>query len=80
MTPPILSPIVWHMPPPDLYPLVDKLVAGGLPAFLAAAEDAGDSSETIARNLRDAHDITVSGETIRRWRSRARLEAEAVKP
>ena len=76
MTPPIATPIVWHMPPPDLYPLVDKIV-GGLPAFMAAAEEAGDSSETIARKLHATHDITVSGETIRRWRARARSEAVA---
>lgn len=59
------------MPPPDLYPLVDNLVPGGLPKFLADAEAEGQSSETIARNLHGRFDVSVSGETIRRWRKRA---------
>lgn len=71
LTDPTASPIVWHMPPPDLFPLVDKLVPGGLPKFLADAEAAGQSSETIARNLHARFDVSVSGETIRRWRKRA---------
>ena len=59
------------MPAPDLYPLVDRLVPGGLPAFLAAAEAEGQSSEAIARSLHSQYEVTVSGETVRRWRKRA---------
>lgn len=55
----------------DTYPLVDRLVEGGLPAFLNAAREAGDSHETIAFRLRAEHDITVSIETVRKWVLRA---------
>lgn len=61
----------------DTYPLVDRLVHGGLPAFLAAARSAGDSHETIAYRLRTEHDITVTAETVRKWCQRATEEATA---
>lgn len=51
----------------DTYPLVDRIVDGGLQAFLAAARSAGESFETIAFRLRSEHDITVSAETVRKW-------------
>lgn len=58
------------MPPTDTFPLADRLVPGGLAAFLASARAAGDSFETIAYKLRAEHDIPVSSETIRKWCAR----------
>jgi intein-encoded DNA endonuclease-like protein len=63
------------MPPTDTFPLADRLVPGGLTAYLAAARDAGDSYETIAYRLRSEHDITVSAETARKWCNRSESEA-----
>lgn len=63
--------MVWAMAATDTYPLVDRLVDGGLPAFLRAARDRGESHETIAFRLRSEHDITVGSETVRRWCHRA---------
>ncbi|MCB9376759.1 MAG: hypothetical protein H6515_12955 [Microthrixaceae bacterium] len=67
------------MPAPttDTYALVDRLIDGGLPAHLAAARERGESYETIAANLRSGYDVVVSGETVRRWCSRATDTAEA---
>lgn len=58
------------MPATDTYPLVDRIVTGGLPAFLTEAREAGESHETIAYRLRSEHDITVSAETVRKWCAR----------
>lgn len=58
------------MPPTDTFPLADRLVPGGLVAFLNAARDAGDSFETIAFRLRSEHQIQVSAETARKWCAR----------
>lgn len=63
------------MPAPDLYPLVDRLVPGGLASFLSVAAERGDSNETIARLLFTQHDVSVSAETVRRWRTRAAVGA-----
>lgn len=57
----------------DTYQLTDRLIDGGLPAFLAAARSAGESAETIAYRLRSEHEIVVSSETVRRWIIRAAL-------
>lgn len=55
------------MPATDTYPLVDRIVPGGLEKYLADARGAGESYETIAFSLRRDHDITVGAETVRRW-------------
>lgn len=55
----------------DTYPLVDRLIPGGLSAWLAAARERGDSYETIAFRLGAEHDIRVGAETVRRWCARA---------
>lgn len=57
--------------PTDTFPLVDRLIPGGLADWLGTARDAGDSFETIAFRLRSEHDITVSSETVRGWCARA---------
>lgn len=52
----------------DTFPLVDRLVPGGLAAFLAAARaEPKRSHEDIAFDLATEHDIKVSAETVRRW-------------
>lgn len=53
----------------DTFPLVDRLVPGGLADFLQAARDVDDrqSHEDIAIALLTEHDIKVSAETVRRW-------------
>lgn len=68
------------MPRNDSFPLVDRIVPGGLAAYLTAAREADDSYETIAYRLRSEHDIKVSGETARKWCKRvgADPDAEAV--
>lgn len=55
------------MAPTDTFPLVDRLVPGGLTEYLTAARCSGDSFETIAYRLRAEHDIPVSSETARKW-------------
>lgn len=65
----------------DTFPLVDRLIPGGLPKFLLEARAAGESFETIAFRLRSEHDVTVGSETVRRWFPRAEAaiaEAEEV--
>lgn len=54
----------------DIFPLVDRLVPGGLAPMLEVARKAGKSHETIARELANDHDVTVSAETVRRWCAR----------
>lgn len=61
----------------DTFPLVDRIIPGGLPKFLTEARAAGDSFETIAYRLRSEHDVTVGADTVRRWCTRV-SEAEAV--
>jgi hypothetical protein len=51
----------------DTYPLINRLVPGGLDAYLTAARGGGDSHETIAYRLRSEHAIEVSAETVRKW-------------
>lgn len=60
------------MPRNDTFPLVDRIVPGGLAGFLADAREPDEngrrpSFEDIAYRLRDEHDIKVSNETIRKW-------------
>ena len=59
----------------DTFPLVDRLVEGGLAAFLAEARANGDSHETIAFRLRAEHDIAISSETVRKWCIRTEVAA-----
>lgn len=60
----------------DTFPLVDRLVPGGLTDFLAVARGEGQSHETIAFRLRSEHDITVSSETVRQWCKRTGADPE----
>ena len=53
----------------DSFPLVDRLVPGGLTDFLHAARP-DQSFEDIAFTLRTEHDIEVSTETVRKWAKR----------
>ncbi len=64
------------MPATDTFPLIDRLVPGGLAGFLAAARAAGESHETIAFRLRSEHDIPVSSETVRKWCQRTEEPSE----
>ncbi len=52
---------------PNTFLLVDRLVPGGIRAFMAARREQGDSYETIARALETEHQITVTGQTVRMW-------------
>lgn len=51
----------------DTYPLINRIVPGGLDAFLSGARAEGLSHEQIAYRLRSQHDIEISAETIRKW-------------
>lgn len=51
----------------DTFPLIDRLVPGGLAAFLTKARDAGESHEKIAFRLQVEHDVVTSAETVRKW-------------
>lgn len=64
----------------DTFPLIDRLVPGGLKEFLSTARGEGESCESIAYTLRHDHDIVVSTETVRKWCHRVgaeRTEASA---
>lgn len=71
LTCPMIGRMMRPMAATDTYPLVDRLIPGGLPSWLIAARDEGDSFEAIARRLATDHDITVSTETVRKWVARA---------
>jgi hypothetical protein len=58
----------------DTYPLVDRIVPGGLADYLTTARHEGASYESIAFDLRADHDITVSVETVRKWCLRANAD------
>jgi intein-encoded DNA endonuclease-like protein len=62
------------MPQPDLFPIYDRLVDGGLEAYLCKARGKGESFHRISTRLRDEFEISVSVETIRRWCSLAGAE------
>lgn len=47
--------------------LTDRLLDGGLDAWLAEQRDAGHSFTEIAYRLRADHEIIVTGETVRTW-------------
>lgn len=55
------------MPSPSLLPLVDRLIEGGIEAFLTDARQRGESYQAIAARLGDEHRINVTPPTIRAW-------------
>lgn len=55
------------MPPTDTFAIYDRLVPGGLEAFLTAARSEGQSVRQIAARLLAEHDVNVSSETVRTW-------------
>lgn len=63
------------MAPTDTFQLVDRIVPGGLDAFLEAARDEGQSYRTIASRLLAEHDIEITSETIRQWCNRPKADA-----
>lgn len=64
------------MPSTPLYPLVDKALRGALRARLVEARKRGDSFDDIAIALR-AEEVTVSGETVRKWCHELGIEQRA---
>jgi hypothetical protein len=58
------------MPPTDTYPLVDRIIPGGLAAWLEDAKSDGQSPAEMARRLHSEHDLVVSQDTVRRWCTR----------
>lgn len=55
------------MAPTDTSHLVDRIIPGGLDAFLTDARAADQTFADIAYRLRSEHEITVTQETVRRW-------------
>lgn len=55
------------MAPTDTSKLVDRLIPGGLAAYLTEARENGQTFADIAFRLRTEHDIEVTQETVRRW-------------
>lgn len=55
------------MAPTDTSHLVDRIIPGGLDAFLAAARADGQTFANITFRLRTEHEIEVTQETVRRW-------------
>jgi hypothetical protein len=49
-----------------IYPLIDRALGGTLEARLRLLREAGESYDEIAHDLR-GDNITVSGETVRKW-------------
>lgn len=66
----------------DTFPLVDRLVPGGLTDYLRAARTPADkrSHEDIAVELLTEHDIKVSTETVRRWCQRVGADPSPTEP
>lgn len=55
------------MAPTDTSKLVDRLIPGGLSAYLTEARSNGETFADITYRLRSEHDVTVTQETVRRW-------------
>lgn len=55
------------MAPTDTSKLVDRLIPGGLAAYLTEARENGQTFADITFRLRTEHDIEVTQETVRRW-------------
>lgn len=47
--------------------LADRLIPGGLRAWLKSGRDQGVTLDQMARNLEDQHGISVTDETVRLW-------------
>lgn len=55
------------MAPTDTRVLIDRLIPGGLDAFLTSARSNDETFADISFRLRAEHDIKVTQETVRRW-------------
>lgn len=55
------------MAPTDTSKLVDRIIPGGLSAFLTDARANGETYADITFRLRTDHNIEVTQETVRRW-------------
>lgn len=55
------------MPSPATFPAYDRIVPGGLEAFLRQERDEGRSLRSIVAKLSADHGISVSVETVRGW-------------
>lgn len=51
--------------------LADRVIEGGLDAYLLAARDRGESYQTIQSRLSTEHAIDVTAETVRNWTTKA---------
>ncbi len=64
--------IVWaynyRVASPSALPYVDRLVPGGIEAFIADGRAKRQSFETIARRLAIEHQIDVTGQTLASWK------------
>lgn len=49
--------------------LADRVIPGGIDAWLAERTASGDSLAEMTYKLRTEHDITVSTELVRQWRT-----------
>lgn len=50
-----------------LLPLIDRLLDGKLADYLSDRRAEGLSFDAIGRRLANEHDVSVTGETVRRW-------------
>lgn len=55
------------MAPTDTFRLVDRIIPGGLHAFLSTARDNDETFAQMSYRLRAEHDVEVTQETVRRW-------------
>lgn len=59
------------VPRTTLRDLADRVIPGGLDAWLSERTEAGDSLIEITYRLRTDHGINVSPESVRQWRAKA---------
>ena len=55
------------MPGTELFPIIDRLIPGGLGAYLTAARANGESLRTIGQRLQDEHQLQITYTTIKKW-------------
>lgn len=67
MTPPIIGLMVTTVPPTKTLPLYDRLIPGGVEAFLADARGNGESFPAIVARLKTDFDIDISVQTVANW-------------
>ena len=67
----------FSMSRPPKFQLVDLKLGGKLEIFLTERREAGDSFETIARNLWDRTGVSVTGVTVSNWFTMLDTPAEA---